>query len=302
MGDVVDRSDRLARGVQPHLATDGEEVDEVVVEGPGWALHDRLLPCARLGRAAHHWGTLEGRWTLVALFAALLAACDASDEETQVLKLSVETAPGVVRYDKERLSAKAGRIAFELTNDRRKGHNIRIHTGDTCCFQKGSKDIGGTPHDRPWPHACGHRPEARHLHISVFHRRLLAHAAWDAGGAIANLKLGGRGVAVLEGGGDRHPRRRRSPAPLALVAPRPGRRAPRAYGNGGALGGRPPDVRAPARPGRPRAVLMALSPPRYSVGFGWLGDATTLRPPFATWTHRRLFFRRPALVRGSARG
>ena len=78
------------------------------------------------------------------VFAALLAACDASDEETQVLKLSVETAPGVVRYDKQRLSAKAGRIAFELTNDRRKGHNIRIHTGDTCCFQKGSKDIGGT--------------------------------------------------------------------------------------------------------------------------------------------------------------
>ena len=38
----------------------------------------------------------------------------------------------------------AGRIAFELTNDRRKGHNIRIHTGDTCCFRPGSEDIGGT--------------------------------------------------------------------------------------------------------------------------------------------------------------
>jgi hypothetical protein len=63
---------------------------------------------------------------------------------SQVLKLSVETAPGVVRFDKQRLSAKAGRIAFELTNDKRKGHNIRIHTGDTCCFRTGSKDIGGT--------------------------------------------------------------------------------------------------------------------------------------------------------------
>ena len=40
------------------------------------------------------------------VFAALLAACGASDEETQVLKLSVETAPGVVRFDKQRLSAK----------------------------------------------------------------------------------------------------------------------------------------------------------------------------------------------------
>ncbi len=80
------------------------------------------------------------------MFAALLAACDASDQESvpQVLKLSVETAPGVVKYDKQRLSAKAGRIAFELTNEHRKGHNIRIHTGDRCCFRKGSKDIGGT--------------------------------------------------------------------------------------------------------------------------------------------------------------
>ena len=63
---------------------------------------------------------------------------------SQVLKLSVETAPGVVTFDKERLGAKAGRIAFELTNDKRKGHNIRIHTGDRCCFRPGSKDIGGT--------------------------------------------------------------------------------------------------------------------------------------------------------------
>jgi plastocyanin len=77
--------------------------------------------------------------------AALLAACGGSNEESpEVLKLSIVTAPGVVKFDKQRLSAKAGRIAFELTNDKRKGHNIRIHTGDTCCFGPGSKDIGGT--------------------------------------------------------------------------------------------------------------------------------------------------------------
>ena len=88
----------------------------------------------------------------LAVSGALLAACDASDEEdgsraepvSQVLNLSVETAPGIVTFDKKRLSAQAGRIAFELTNDKRKGHNIRIHTGDTCCFGPGSKDIGGT--------------------------------------------------------------------------------------------------------------------------------------------------------------
>jgi hypothetical protein len=43
------------------------------------------------------------------------------------VRLSVETAPGVVRFDKQGLSAKAGRITFELTNDKRKGHNIRIY-------------------------------------------------------------------------------------------------------------------------------------------------------------------------------
>jgi plastocyanin len=52
--------------------------------------------------------------------------------------------PGVVEFDKKRLSARAGRIEFELINEKRKGHNIRIHTGDVCCFRPGSKDIGGT--------------------------------------------------------------------------------------------------------------------------------------------------------------
>jgi Copper binding proteins, plastocyanin/azurin family len=85
-------------------------------------------------------------YALAVLATLLVAGCDASDEESrlQVLKLSVETAPGVVTFDKKRLAAKEGRIAFELTNHNRKGHNIRIHTGDACCFRKGSKDIGGT--------------------------------------------------------------------------------------------------------------------------------------------------------------
>jgi plastocyanin len=92
----------------------------------------------------------------LALCLTVLAACQDSDGEsgaedsaraagaTQVLRLSVETAPGVVEFDKKRLTARAGRIAFELTNRRRRGHNIRIHTGDRCCFRPGSRDIGGT--------------------------------------------------------------------------------------------------------------------------------------------------------------
>ena len=86
--------------------------------------------------------TASGLGCALAMF-ALPAACGDSDAP-QVLRLAVETAPGVIEFDKERLSASAGRIAFELTNRKRKGHNIRIHTGDVCCFGPGSRDIGGT--------------------------------------------------------------------------------------------------------------------------------------------------------------
>jgi Copper binding proteins, plastocyanin/azurin family len=76
---------------------------------------------------------------------ALPAGCGGSGEPApQVLRLSVVTAPGVIQFDEERLSARAGRIAFVLVNGKRRGHNIRIHTGDRCCFGPGSEDIGGT--------------------------------------------------------------------------------------------------------------------------------------------------------------
>jgi hypothetical protein len=96
------------------------------------------------------------RRSALALCLPLLAACQDSEQESgadesaraagalRVLRLSVETSPGVVEFDKNRLIATAGRIALELTNRRRRGHNIRIHTGDTCCFRPGSRDIGGT--------------------------------------------------------------------------------------------------------------------------------------------------------------
>jgi hypothetical protein len=88
-----------------------------------------------------------GPVSLFVVCAGLVAACAGSDEPrsvAQVLRLSVETAPGVIEFDKQRLTAHAGRITFELTNGKRRGHNIRIHTGDRCCFGPGSRDIGGT--------------------------------------------------------------------------------------------------------------------------------------------------------------
>jgi hypothetical protein len=89
-------------------------------------------------------GLCRGAMVLV-VCAAPPAGCGGSDEPgPQVLRLSVVTAPGVIEFHKKRLSARAGRIAFVLTNGKRRGHNIRIHTGDECCFGPGSEDIGGT--------------------------------------------------------------------------------------------------------------------------------------------------------------
>jgi plastocyanin len=90
--------------------------------------------------------SLRGAAGALALCAALSCGCGGSDEaaEPQVLRLSVETTPGAARYDKQRLTATAGRIVVELTNPKRKGHNVRVHTGDVCCFGPGSKDVGGT--------------------------------------------------------------------------------------------------------------------------------------------------------------
>jgi plastocyanin len=88
-----------------------------------------------------------GLGTTLAVCAASLVACGGSDDPepvAKVLRLSVVTAPGVIEFDKERLSARAGRIVLELTNRKRRGHNVRIHTGDSCCFGPGSRDIGGT--------------------------------------------------------------------------------------------------------------------------------------------------------------
>ena len=83
----------------------------------------------------------------LALCAALWGGCGGGADERaspRVLRLSVETTPGAVRFDKQRLTAPAGRIVLELTNPKRKGHNVRVHTGDVCCFGPGSRDVGGT--------------------------------------------------------------------------------------------------------------------------------------------------------------
>jgi plastocyanin len=84
----------------------------------------------------------------LAVCAALPVACGGSSGDgepaTQVLTLRVVTAPGLIEFDRKRLTARAGRVTFVLINEKRRGHNIRIQTGARCCFRPGSKDIGGT--------------------------------------------------------------------------------------------------------------------------------------------------------------
>ena len=60
------------------------------------------------------------------------------------LKFSVIAKPGKITFDKKELTAPAGRIAIELINPTEMNHNVRIQTGEKCCFGSGHKDLGGT--------------------------------------------------------------------------------------------------------------------------------------------------------------
>jgi plastocyanin len=92
------------------------------------------------------------------LAAGAMAACgdDESDKRAQaekkpaasgkttVVKLRPVT-PMKYRFDQERLSVPAGRVEFVLTNPEQYiGHQVRVQTGDKCCFGPGSEDLGGT--------------------------------------------------------------------------------------------------------------------------------------------------------------
>jgi hypothetical protein len=84
---------------------------------------------------------------------AFLAACGGSGDSPrgdgpaeQVLTLRVVTSPGRIEFDRERLAARSGRIAFVLVNGKLRGHNIRVHRGDVRGLPpEASEDLGGTP-------------------------------------------------------------------------------------------------------------------------------------------------------------
>jgi hypothetical protein len=100
---------------------------------------------------------MESAARLAALaLAAAVAGCGGEDSDESgggaekpkdpgtVLSLSVVTKPGEILFDKKKLTAPAGPITIKLRNPTQLGHNVRIQTGDRCCFDEGHRDLGGT--------------------------------------------------------------------------------------------------------------------------------------------------------------
>lgn len=87
--------------------------------------------------------------------AVLLGACGSDDdagkpasakaeERGSVLKVADTSTPGDWSFDKKSLTAKAGKVTIQFHNPSDLGHNVRVQTGDKCCFGRRSKDLGGT--------------------------------------------------------------------------------------------------------------------------------------------------------------
>ena len=69
---------------------------------------------------------------------------DKREQPAAVLKLTVVPKPGEITFDRQELTAPAGRIGIELTNPTEMNHNVRIQTGKKCCYSPGYEDLGGT--------------------------------------------------------------------------------------------------------------------------------------------------------------
>ena len=51
---------------------------------------------------------------------------------------------GPFRFQPRRLEARAGRIVIRFINRESYAHNVRIQTGETCCYEPGDRELGGT--------------------------------------------------------------------------------------------------------------------------------------------------------------
>lgn len=48
------------------------------------------------------------------------------------------------RFRPRQLDARAGRIVIQFINRESYAHNVRIQTGETCCYEPGYRELGGT--------------------------------------------------------------------------------------------------------------------------------------------------------------
>ena len=99
---------------------------------------------------------MRKRSFVITLVSAAVAAGCGEDSENQesapkaesgpatVLQLRDTSTPGKWSFDKKKLTAKAGRVTIEFTNPGDLGHNVRVQSGEKCCFGPGFKDLGGT--------------------------------------------------------------------------------------------------------------------------------------------------------------
>jgi uncharacterized cupredoxin-like copper-binding protein len=99
-------------------------------------------------------------WLCVAALpvSALAGACGGGDDDSEpasapaskasehvtVLKVTDTSTPGDWSFDKKRLTAKAGKVTLVFHNPSDLGHNVRVQSGEKCCFGRDSKDLGGT--------------------------------------------------------------------------------------------------------------------------------------------------------------
>ena len=101
------------------------------------------------------------RWTRLSgpalLLAVLSGGCGAEDDAgdrpagTPAPKpaatlefVAPNTRGGAFRYKRERLETAAGRIELVFVNQDAHQHDVRIQTGMKCCYEPGSKELGGT--------------------------------------------------------------------------------------------------------------------------------------------------------------
>jgi plastocyanin len=85
------------------------------------------------------------------VFVALFGGCGGEDESapsadkaTALRIVAPNTGGGAFRYADDRLEVPAGRVELELVNEDVHQHDVKLQTGEKCCYEPGAKDVGGT--------------------------------------------------------------------------------------------------------------------------------------------------------------